>query len=67
MFKILASADDIATGMDLEMIKSAREDDFVAKRDAALECLNKAAELFDDLGFAKEAEVITILLEKIAG
>lgn len=65
MFKILASSEDIATNMELELTKSAREDEFVAKRDAALDCLNKAAELFDELGFIKEAEVITVLLEKI--
>jgi len=67
MFKPLVTSDDIAADMEIELIKSAREDEFVAKRDAALDCLNKAAELFDELGFEKEARVITVLLEKIAG
>jgi hypothetical protein len=65
LFKLGSVADELMTNMEKEL-SSIQKDNKIAKVSKAFDYLNYAAELFDDVGRIKEAEVITKLIEKMA-
>lgn len=68
MFKQTKASQEIAEFMHREMLNTKAEDyTHTSKLNYAVECLNKAAELFDDIGMHKESTAITLYLEKMAG
>jgi hypothetical protein len=65
MFKKTDFSNEIATSMEGSLIKNAHKQ-ISADFDKAMDCLNAAASIFDDLGLMKEAEATTRLLEVVA-
>ena len=59
-------SDEIAESMSRSLFINAGDSTRELKLTNAIDCLNKAAEIFDDIGLESHAEVVTILLEKIA-
>jgi hypothetical protein len=59
---------ELAKSMEKNLVSQAvdTKTETLAKLTKAIEHLNAAAELFDDVGLRKEAEYTTILLEKVA-
>jgi hypothetical protein len=64
MFNKRSTASEIEAAMEIAMVPQISEG--LSKVAQAIEHLNVAAELFDDLGLLKEAEYTTALLEAIA-
>lgn len=69
MFKSKNVADEVYKSMRSLMVKQARsaKDQKIEKLSEIIDCINKAAELSDEVGLKTEAEVLTCLLSKIAG
>lgn len=69
MFKSKNVADEVYKSMRSIMVKQARstKDQKIEKLSEIIDCINKAAELSDQVGLKTEAEVLTCLLSKIAG
>jgi hypothetical protein len=59
-------SDEIAESMRRSLFVNSEDSTHELKLTNAIECLNKAAEILDDIGLENHAEVVTILLEKIA-
>lgn len=69
MFKKAAGSleSDILDSMEKNLVSNALENTYSFNKIAqAADYLNAAAEIFDDVGLSKEAEVITIVLEALA-
>lgn len=68
MYKQKTASDEIAEFMRRELLaEKAEEATHTSKLNHAVNCLNKAAELFDDIGMHKEAEATVSFLKKFAG
>jgi hypothetical protein len=67
MFKNKSVVDDLISSMEKNLVKNAVEDTFGFDKIAkAVDYLNSAADLFDDVGLSAEAETITRVLESLA-
>ncbi len=67
MFKQRLTADELAETMRRGLlVKEAEDHAHVDKLTEAMECLDQAAMLFEDIGMPKAAEAITQIIEKIA-
>lgn len=69
MFKKADISAEIASSMESQLVSNAldKRAEQMNKFAKALDCLNVAAEIFDDLGLRKEAEATTSFLEVLAG
>ena len=65
LFKFGSFEDELMKGME-KQLSSVQKDRKISKVAKAFDYLSSAAELFDDAGRTKEAEVITKLIEKFA-
>jgi len=66
LFKFGSLEEEIMKSMETSLVKVQRSLMGHEKLAKAVDHLNAAAEIFDDSGFNKEAEVVTRLIEKIA-
>lgn len=67
MFKIANFENEILSSMESNLLANQADNKFsVNKLSKAADYLNNAADLFDDVGMNKEAEIVTKLLEKLA-
>lgn len=62
MFKQTKSSDTLAQSMQLELRGSS-----ISGITHGVECLNKAANIFDNIGMRKEAAVVRAYLQEIIG
>lgn len=60
-------AEELASSMNDLLKKTASSDIVEAKSDKLISDLSRSSEIFDDIGNHKTAEIITKILEKIAG
>lgn len=69
MFKKYDASAEIANAMEKVIVSNAmdKKSHNLTKLATAVEYLNNAAEIFDDVGLHKEAEFATMLLESLAG
>lgn len=69
MFTKKPDPNEIANSMEKELASAEmqKQTEPFDKFESAVNALNKAAEIFDDLGLVKEAEYTTTLLEVVAG
>jgi hypothetical protein len=67
MFKQTQYADEIAEAMRREgLVKEAEDFSQASNLTYALECLDCAASLFDDIGMTKASELVTDVIAKFA-
>jgi hypothetical protein len=67
MFKLSNFEKELASSMQENLVSNQLDNKYSFDRIAkAIDLLHSAAEIFDDTGFHVEAEVITLMLEKIA-
>lgn len=67
MFKISSFEQELMKEMQSRLVQNQAENQYSFNKLAkAADYLNNAAELFDDVGMNKEAEVVTRLIEKLA-
>src|ERR1700743_2205194 len=69
MFKKADISAEIASSMENQLVSNAldKRAEQMNKFAKALDCLNVAAEIFDDLGLHREAESTTNFIEVLAG
>lgn len=67
MYKQSVASDEIAELMRRELLtEEVEKATHTSKLNHAIHCLNKAAEIFDDIKMYKEAEATTLFLENFA-
>lgn len=67
MFTKTSAANEVALAMELSLISKAEEETFgLSKIAQAVDHLNSAADIFDDVGLSSEAEYLTNLIEVLA-
>ncbi len=59
-------SDELATSMKNALLNK-KSDKIVLASEKLIEDLNRSSELFEDLGNYKAAEIITKIIEKVAG